>query len=103
MKVKTTYVRQDRQKPVRQAVERTRRAVAHGRDGSTVKTHGRRRKTQRVWTLNRSPHGNKTAREQFGRQRWQRKREHVDPSVRTEVRRSEGGKVKRKETQVTRS
>jgi ribosomal protein S10 len=26
-----------------------------------------------VWTLNRSPHGNKTAREQFGRQVWQRR------------------------------
>jgi len=33
------------------------------------------RKKQRVWTLNRSPHGNKTAREQFGRQVWQRRRE----------------------------
>ena len=33
---------------------------------------GRKRKKQRVWTLNRSPHGNKTAREQFGRQIWQR-------------------------------
>lgn len=31
----------------------------------------RKRKKQRIWTLNRSPHGNKTAREQFGMQIWQ--------------------------------
>lgn len=29
---------------------------------------------ERKWTLNRSPHGNKTAREQFGRQIWKRRR-----------------------------
>jgi ribosomal protein S10 len=29
------------------------------------------RKERRVWTLNRSPHGNKTAREQFGMVVWQ--------------------------------
>lgn len=28
-----------------------------------------------MWTFNRSPHGNKTAREQFGRQVWQMRME----------------------------
>jgi ribosomal protein S10 len=35
------------------------------------------RKKRRVWTLNRSPHGNKTAREQFGRDHWQIRRSLV--------------------------
>lgn len=111
--MKTTYVIQHYQKQVRKGVEQARRAKsatvkqtsegAEGRSTPVQKTHGRLRKKQRVWTLNRSPHGNKTAREQFGRQIWQRKRENVDPAVRKGVRQSEGGKVKRKETHVVRS
>lgn len=34
----------------------------------------RRKEGTKKWTLNRSPHGNKTAREQRGREMWSRKR-----------------------------
>ena len=33
-----------------------------------------KRVSRKRWTVNRSPHGHKTAREQFGRDRWERKR-----------------------------
>lgn len=39
-----------------------------------TKTYSIDRVKERKWTLNRSPHGNKTAREQFGRQIWKRRR-----------------------------
>jgi hypothetical protein len=39
------------------------------------KTKGQRKRVkEKRWTRNRSLHGNKTAREQFGRKVWQRKR-----------------------------
>lgn len=105
--MKTTYVIQHVHKQVRKGVEEARRAKK-GEEGTSTGTpgwtsHGRQRKKQRVWTLNRSPHGNKTAREQVGRQIWQRKRENVDPGQMKAIRGSERGKVKRKETRVERS
>lgn len=63
----------------------------------------RKRKQERIWTLNRSPHGNKTAREQFGRQVWQRTREiggshNMDPLVRRKgIIQDRGEYVNRKE------
>ena len=63
-----------------------------------------KRKKQRVWTLNRSPHGNKTAREQFGRQVWQRRRERKSESGLESRKKIVYGKnqyVKRKERQKT--
>lgn len=97
--MKATYVMQHYSKGVRTSVGKTRREGSAGE----VRVHGRHRKKQRVWTLNRSPHGNKTAREQFGRQIWQRKRENLDQSDRNKVRRSEQGKVGRKEKRTVRS
>ena len=38
------------------------------------------RASRKRWTVNRSPHGHKTAREQFGRDRWERKR-HLAPAA----------------------
>lgn len=100
--MKATYVIQHYSKEVRTGVEKTRRE-GNKDSGKDVRVHGRYRKKQRVWTLNRSPHGNKTAREQFGRQIWQRKRENLDQEQRKAVRRSEHGKVSRKEKRVVRS
>jgi hypothetical protein len=37
---------------------------------ATREAKKRRRVQRRIWTLNRSPHGNKTAREQRGREEW---------------------------------
>ena len=93
--MKSRYVIEHYNKEVRRGVEKRR--------GEEVKGQGRQRKKQRVWTLNRSPHGNKTAREQFGRQIWQRKREKVGEEERKKVRKSEKGKVKRKERRVERT
>lgn len=39
-----------------------------------------KRLRRKTWTVNRSPHGHKKAREQFGIDRWQRKRSLVNPS-----------------------
>jgi hypothetical protein len=64
------YVREHYNQGVRKEV-RAQLSTRKGEKGE-VTNKGRRRKKQRVWTLNRSPHGNKTAREQFGRQIWQR-------------------------------
>lgn len=100
--MKARYTIQHYSKEVRTGVGKTRRTGSQDA-GKDVRVHGRHRKKQRVWTLNRSPHGNKTAREQFGRQIWQRKRENVDQGQRKKVRKSEEGKVKRKEKRVMRS
>ena len=42
--------------------------------GEEKRTGEWKRVSRKRWTVNRSPHGHKTAREQFGRDRWQRKR-----------------------------
>ena len=67
MEKKVEYVREHYSKDVRKALVEQRKS-ADKENGHTLI-----RKKQRVWTLNRSPHGNKTAREQFGRQVWQRR------------------------------
>ena len=67
---------------------------------------GRREKKQRVrvqrrkWTLNRSPHGNKTAREQFGRESWKRSRKRKGSALKAVekgVRRNEQLELKQTE------
>lgn len=53
----------------------TRREKEEGRrkrEGLRKKERGRVKR--RKWTVNRSPHGNKTAREQRGREEWKRSR-----------------------------
>lgn len=70
---KVEYVREHYNKSVRRSILealKEKNGEERQRKGFQMK-----RKKQRVWTLNRSPHGNKTAREQFGRQVWQRRRE----------------------------
>ena len=74
------------------------------KEGTEILHQERKRKNERVWTLNRSPHGNKTAREQFGIQVWQRTREvgktreGKDPLVlRKEVIQDQNEYVSRKE------
>lgn len=70
---KVEYVREHYNKSVRRSILealKEKNGEERERKGFQMK-----RKKQRVWTLNRSPHGNKTAREQFGRQVWQRRRE----------------------------
>jgi hypothetical protein len=74
MQNKVEYVREHYNKGVRRSILESVNAVKSG-DEKRVKGFKIKRKKQRVWTLNRSPHGNKTAREQFGRQVWQRRRE----------------------------
>ncbi len=68
MDKKVEYVREHFNKDVRKILVNGRNEKMELNNGYTL-----RRKKQRVWTLNRSPHGNKTAREQFGRQVWQRR------------------------------
>lgn len=64
------YVREHYNKDVRREIlEQVNRGE---REVMEFVNKGRKRKKQRIWTLNRSPHGNKTAREQFGREIWQR-------------------------------
>lgn len=79
------YVREHYHKSVRQTLEEQRLQVY---PSSTLISKGRKRTKYRRWTLNRSPHGNKTAREQFGRQTWKRTRvflssSHVPNSVKS--------------------
>ena len=77
---KVEYVREHFSKEVRQAVvEKANQRETEGQE-KRVKAYQFNRKKQRVWTLNRSPHGNKTAREQFGRQVWQRRRQVSEAS-----------------------
>ena len=52
-----------------------RRESERGNHGRIRETSRYKKKSRRIWTLNRSPHGNKTAREQFGREAWERVRE----------------------------
>jgi len=75
MKKTIEYVMEHYSKEVRRSIlELANRATTEGEE-KIRKGFQLKRKKQRVWTLNRSPHGNKTAREQFGRQVWQRRRE----------------------------
>lgn len=67
--MKQKYVREHYQKVVRKKREE---ALSEKKERRQMESSTRTQKKQRVWTLNRSPHGNKTAREQFGRQIWQR-------------------------------
>jgi hypothetical protein len=81
MEKKVVYVREHFSKEVRQSiVELARQRETEGQE-KRVNGYQFKRKKQRVWTLNRSPHGNKTAREQFGRQVWQRRRERSGNKV----------------------
>lgn len=77
MEKKVEYVREHYSKEVRKDLVEERKEV------NKVVGHTLRRKKQRVWTLNRSPHGNKTAREQFGRQVWQRRVKRNNEGVAT--------------------
>ena len=76
MEKKVEYVREHYSKEVRMSILKSIQTLKTEKDEGTsvVKGFQFKRKSQRVWTLNRSPHGNKTAREQFGRQVWQRRR-----------------------------
>lgn len=105
MDKKVVYVMEHYSKEVRKSIvelamqENTTQSVGEGKRVSTLK-----RKKVRVWTLNRSPHGNKTAREQFGRQVWQRRRERKSESGLENRKKIVYGKnqyVKRKEIQKT--
>jgi hypothetical protein len=87
MEKKVVYVREHYNKEVRKSILDE---VNRESEQNLVKGYKLNRKKQRVWTLNRSPHGNKTAREQFGRQVWQRRRE------RGEGREKSGGFRRRK-------
>lgn len=51
----------------------SRRRVKAGR-GQVLRKKERGRVKRRKWTVNRSPHGNKTAREQRAREQWKRTR-----------------------------
>jgi hypothetical protein len=106
-----SYVREHYNKEVRKTVfERVNERQEQDKEAVKYVNKGRKRKQQRVWTLNRSPHGNKTAREQFGRQIWQRtiqvQREKgnprgVDPlSRRKEVIQTQKAYVSRKEKKL---
>jgi hypothetical protein len=62
------------------------------RDGTSIglamrEVKKRRRVQRRMWTLNRSPHGNKTAREQRGREEWKAECMivGVEPTVQVQV------------------
>jgi hypothetical protein len=94
---KREYVLEHYSKEVRKA-RREERTMAKGGEFN--------RKKRRVWTLNRSPHGNKTAREQFGRERWQRRVKREGEEGREQRRRVGGGSggsgVKRKERRTRR-
>ncbi len=106
MDKKVVYVMEHYSKEVRKSIVElavqevdTMKSVGEGKRISTLK-----RKKVRVWTLNRSPHGNKTAREQFGRQVWQRRRERKSESGLESRKKIVYGKnqyVKRKEIQKT--
>jgi len=79
MQNKVVYVREHYSKEVRKSIlDSVNGGNSVHSDQKIVKGFKLNRKAQRVWTLNRSPHGNKTAREQFGRQVWQRRRERAD-------------------------
>jgi ribosomal protein S10 len=98
MEKKVEYVREHYSKEVRKSLVEGRKVGQEKVDGYTL-----RRKKQRVWTLNRSPHGNKTAREQFGRQVWQRrvKRTKEDGLIRRkQTRESKNQYVRGKEIQT---
>jgi ribosomal protein S10 len=69
---KVEYVREHYSKEVRKEIAEKRESKKR------MKASSFQRKKQRMWTLNRSPHGNKTAREQFGRQVWQRRRQRTE-------------------------
>jgi len=75
MQKKIEYVMEHYSKEVRISIVKLANQVKIEGEEKVVKGFKLKRKKQRVWTLNRSPHGNKTAREQFGRQVWQRRRE----------------------------
>jgi hypothetical protein len=61
-------------------------------DHSVGEAKNRRCVKRRTWTLNRSPHGNKTAREQRGREQWKaqwiRERGQKDGSIRVQAKAS---------------
>lgn len=69
MKRTREYVRTHHSKKVRE--ERVDKEMNQGVDPKGLSME---KVKERKWTLNRSPHGNKTAREQFGRQVWKRRR-----------------------------
>lgn len=99
------YVREHYNKEVRQGV-----MGEVKKESMEILHQERKRKQERIWTLNRSPHGNKTAREQFGRQVWQRTREigwpqegKKDPLARRKERIQDRGEyVSRKEKKQVR-
>ena len=63
--VRTHYSKEERQ--------RVGAVLVEGLEGVCLR--GYTRVGRRKWTVNRSPHGNKTAREQRGREEWKRRRE----------------------------
>jgi hypothetical protein len=69
-----------------------------------VSVRGCRRVQRRTWTVNRSPHGNKTARQQRGREQWQRRRRRcgmaVSPQIRKERRNGLGRVAQRRRREV---
>ena len=70
--------------------KRERQRVWTRRSGALGESHRKgewKRASRKQWTVNRSPHGHKTAREQFGRDRWERKRSLVESSRALEERR----------------
>jgi ribosomal protein S10 len=78
MQKKIEYVMEHFSKEVRRSIVKMTNQVETEGEEKRIKGYTLKRKKQRVWTLNRSPHGNKTAREQFGRQVWQRRMERKD-------------------------
>lgn len=78
----------------RERVRRSQHRKHLGRE-ALVSSETRRYVGLRRWTRDRSPHGNTTAREQFGRQQWKRRLERSG--------RKEEGIVRRRQTKGYRS
>jgi hypothetical protein len=75
-----SYVREHPSRKLRKSIlwKRGSLEVKIGKESTAlVRGSERKRKQRRKRTLNRSPHGNKTAREQLAQDIWQRKRKRV--------------------------
>lgn len=103
--MKEKYVREHYHKSVRKRRKKERESRKARERGRERESTSRIQKQQRIWTLNRSPHGNKTAREQFGRQIWQRtvvlKQKEGGILKRTKRIRERERPVKRKQTEIS--
>lgn len=75
VRVRKHHGKEEREREEGRLLKKTGREKEEGRrkrEGLRKKERGRVKR--RKWTVNRSPHGNKTAREQRGREEWKRSR-----------------------------